>query len=177
MHLLSRSTSISYDKLSMGPLRIFLTTWNTGLQGSKAQSQDLSSWLLPVLHKSTAESDDPAGLIPDLYAVAVQELLPVHLAREWEKIACDLSESMETEDSRGTVGTGAHGLDRPHTVCPFRTRDIAVTRQEARKVLAGFTGISRRQCSLDLRSGCDHGGQAWQAAHVVIGLVEAQHVE
>jgi len=80
LNLLS-SFRIGHAKLDMEPLRIFLTTWNTGLQGSKAQSQDLSSWLLPVLHKSTAESDDPAGLIPDLYAIAVQELLPVHLAR------------------------------------------------------------------------------------------------
>ncbi|ORY34119.1 Endonuclease/exonuclease/phosphatase [Naematelia encephala] len=59
----------------MAPLNIFLTTWNTGLQGSKAQSQDLTSWLLPVLH----DPELPAA-IPDIYAVAVQELLPVHLA-------------------------------------------------------------------------------------------------
>ncbi|WWC89431.1 uncharacterized protein L201_004355 [Kwoniella dendrophila CBS 6074] len=58
----------------MSPLNIFLTTWNTGLQGSKAQSQDLTSWLLPVL-KNTEGND-----IPDIYAIGVQELLPVHLA-------------------------------------------------------------------------------------------------
>ena len=65
----------------MAPLSIFLTTWNTGLQGSKAQSQDLTSWLLPVLHKTTNDPNLPEGIIPDLYAIAVQELLPVHLAR------------------------------------------------------------------------------------------------
>jgi hypothetical protein len=63
------------------PLTIFLTTWNTGLQGSKAQSQDLTSWLLPVLQRT---SQDASGQIapPDLYAIGVQELLPVNLARE-----------------------------------------------------------------------------------------------
>jgi hypothetical protein len=62
-------------------LNIFLTTWNTGLQGSKAQSQDLTSWLLPVLHKTATDPELPSGQIPDIYAIAVQELLPVHLAR------------------------------------------------------------------------------------------------
>lgn len=64
----------------MDPLRIFLTTWNTGLQGSKAQSQDLTSWLLPVLHQS-ANNAELDSAIPDIYAIGVQELLPVHLAR------------------------------------------------------------------------------------------------
>jgi hypothetical protein len=57
------------------PLTVFLTTYNTGLQGSRAQEQDLSSWLIPQLHKAAAE----AGA-PDIYAIAVQELLPLHLA-------------------------------------------------------------------------------------------------
>lgn len=64
--------------MSSPPLTVFLTTWNTGLQGSLAQEQDLSSWLIPVLHSAAAEQ---AG-IPDLYAIAVQELLPLHLASE-----------------------------------------------------------------------------------------------
>ena len=66
----------------MAPLTIFLTTWNTGLQGSKAQEQDLTSWLLPVLHDAANDPSLPKGVVPDLYAIAVQELLPVHLARE-----------------------------------------------------------------------------------------------
>ena len=66
----------------MAPLIIFLTTWNTGLQGSKAQEQDLTSWLLPVLHGTANDPNLPKGVIPDIYAIAVQELLPVHLARE-----------------------------------------------------------------------------------------------
>jgi hypothetical protein len=65
----------------MSSLKVFLTTWNTGLQGSKAQSQDLTSWLLPVLHEASNDPDFPEGIIPDIYAIAVQELLPVHLAR------------------------------------------------------------------------------------------------
>jgi hypothetical protein len=64
----------------MEPLNIFLTTWNTGLQGSKAQAQDLTSWLLPVLHQTANDPEVPEGVIPDIYAIAVQELLPVHLA-------------------------------------------------------------------------------------------------
>lgn len=60
------------------PLTVFLTTYNTGLQGSMAQEQDLSSWLIPVLHSAAAEQ---AGA-PDIYAIAVQELLPLHLASE-----------------------------------------------------------------------------------------------
>lgn len=65
----------------MAPLDVFITTWNTGLQGSKAQSQDLTSWLLPVLHNAS-DPELPQGYIPDLYAVGIQELLPLHLARE-----------------------------------------------------------------------------------------------
>ncbi|OCF40489.1 hypothetical protein I317_05727 [Kwoniella heveanensis CBS 569] len=64
----------------MAPLSIFLTTWNTGLQGSKAQSQDLTSWLLPVLQSTANDPEMPDGIIPDIYAIGVQELLPVHLA-------------------------------------------------------------------------------------------------
>jgi hypothetical protein len=63
-------------------LTVFLTTWNTGLQGSKAQAQDLTSWLLPVLQKTANDPEVPHGQVPDIYAIAVQELLPVHLACE-----------------------------------------------------------------------------------------------
>ncbi len=66
----------------MAPLTIFLTTWNTGLQGSKAQTQDMTGWLLPVLQQTANDPELPEGIIPDLYAIAVQELLPVHLARK-----------------------------------------------------------------------------------------------
>ncbi|KAK4689076.1 hypothetical protein P7C73_g1036, partial [Tremellales sp. Uapishka_1] len=64
----------------MPPLTIFLTTYNTGLEGSKAQAQDLAGWLAPVLHDSSADPQLPKGHIPDIYAIAVQELLPLHLA-------------------------------------------------------------------------------------------------
>ena len=64
----------------MSALNIFLTTWNTGLQGSKAQSQDLTSWLLPVLQGSSQNPAIPQGEIPDIYAIGIQELLPLHLA-------------------------------------------------------------------------------------------------
>lgn len=77
--LTSRERSHHSD---MEPLNIFLTTWNTGLQGSKAQAQDLTSWLLPVLHQTANDPEVPQGVIPDIYAIAVQELLPVHLACE-----------------------------------------------------------------------------------------------
>jgi hypothetical protein len=66
----------------MSALKVFLTTWNTGLQGSKAQSQDLTSWLLPVLQSSSNEPEMPKGEIPDIYAIGIQELLPLHLARK-----------------------------------------------------------------------------------------------
>ena len=65
----------------MSALKVFLTTWNTGLQGSKAQAQDLTSWLLPVLQNSDGP-DMPKGEIPDIYAIGIQELLPLHLARK-----------------------------------------------------------------------------------------------
>lgn len=67
---------------TMSALKVFLTTWNTGLQGSKAQSQDLTSWLLPVLQSSSNEPEMPKGEIPDIYAIGIQELLPLHLARQ-----------------------------------------------------------------------------------------------
>lgn len=70
------------------PLDIFITTWNTGLQGSLAQTQDLTSWLLPVLQQTNSADKDGNGggkdastSPPDIYAIGVQELLPVHLAR------------------------------------------------------------------------------------------------
>ncbi|EIW70756.1 hypothetical protein M231_02590 [Tremella mesenterica] len=63
----------------MPPLTIFLTTWNTGLQGSKAQPQDLTSWLLPILHQ-TANDPSASRVVPDLYVIGVQELLPLELA-------------------------------------------------------------------------------------------------
>ena len=68
--------------MSGRPLNVFCTTWNTGLQGSLAQQQDLTSWLLPVLRKIDDETPGEAALAPDIYAIAVQELLPVHLARK-----------------------------------------------------------------------------------------------
>ena len=71
----------------MSALNIFLTTWNTGLQGSKAQSQDLTSWLLPVLQGSSQNPDIPRGEIPDIYAIGIQELLPLHLACKLKIIA------------------------------------------------------------------------------------------
>lgn len=71
----------------MSALNIFLTTWNTGLQGSKAQSQDLTSWLLPVLQQRSQGPEIPQGETPDIYAIGVQELLPLHLA-------CKLSASI-----------------------------------------------------------------------------------
>lgn len=64
----------------MTSLNVFLTTWNTGLQGSKAQAQDLTSWLLPVLQRTSQEPEVPQGEIPDIYAIGIQELLPLHLA-------------------------------------------------------------------------------------------------
>ena len=74
----------------MEPLRIFLTTWNTGLQGSKAQSQDLTSWLLPALHRYTSDASEKEAAIPDIYAIGVQELLPVHLARTFRHEALNV---------------------------------------------------------------------------------------
>jgi len=80
----------------MSALKVFLTTWNTGLQGSKAQSQDLTSWLLPVLQSSDGP-DMPKGEIPDIYAIGIQELLPLHLARElslpycWTKLTVSVA--------------------------------------------------------------------------------------
>lgn len=64
----------------MAELTVFLTTYNTGLQGSKAQEQDLSSWLIPILHNAGER------VVPDIFAIAVQELLPLHLACETSHI-------------------------------------------------------------------------------------------
>lgn len=70
----------------MSALTVFLTTYNTGLQGSLAQEQDLSSWLIPVLHNHARKN---GGTVPDIYAIGVQELLPLHLA-------CKLSKNTPT---------------------------------------------------------------------------------
>ena len=88
----------------MAPLRIFLTTWNTGLQGSKAQEQDLTSWLLPVLHKAN-DPTLPEGVVPDIYAIAVQELLPLHLARERSLNKCSLQVYADGPLVAGLSGT------------------------------------------------------------------------
>lgn len=66
----------------MSELTVFLTSYNTGLQGSKAHEQDLSSWLIPVLHSAGEQ------VKPDIYAIAVQELLPLHLACEQQTRSC-----------------------------------------------------------------------------------------
>lgn len=71
---------LQFINTKMTALNVFLTTWNTGLQGSKAQSQDLTSWLLPVLQRSSQDIEVPQGEIPDVYAIGIQELLPLHLA-------------------------------------------------------------------------------------------------
>lgn len=72
--------------MSNRPLNVFCTTWNTGLQGSLAQQQDLTSWLLPILQQNEAETSSEASSPPDIYAIAVQELLPVHLARMYKSL-------------------------------------------------------------------------------------------
>lgn len=70
---------VNTDFGKMSELTVFCTTYNTGLQGSMAQEQDLASWLIPVLHETTQENYDQ---LPDIYAIGVEELLPLHLACE-----------------------------------------------------------------------------------------------
>lgn len=124
----------------MEPLRIFLTTWNTGLQGSKAQSQDLTSWLLPVLHKTANDPDMPEGVIPDIYAIAVQELLPVHLA-------CELPHSspwLADMSSGWAIWTSPSSIDRANSIPPFGSCDFALLGEEAGTIQLGLEGISWR---------------------------------
>ena len=110
----------------MAPLTIFLTTWNTGLQGSKAQEQDLTAWLLPVLHTTANDPKLPKGVIPDIYAIAVQELLPVHLARESDNIS-------HTADSTvaGLSGTVLLALtDRIQSLLSSHAKSISPTKTQ-----------------------------------------------
>lgn len=115
------------------PLTIFLTTWNTGLQGSKAQSQDLTGWLLPVLQRTTDEGglDGDTGP-PDIYAIGVQELLPVNLAREYYfgLIKRDLGlwslwlevkgRNIMSTSGSGCISQESHALEACHNILTYR---------------------------------------------------------
>jgi hypothetical protein len=60
-----------------GSLLVQIATYNTNLQGSQGTAQDLVDWLSPTL--SVSHSNTP----PDIVAVGFQELLPLHLGREY----------------------------------------------------------------------------------------------
>lgn len=110
----------------MAPLTIFLTTWNTGLQGSKAQSQDLTSWLLPSLQKTANDPDLPAGQIPDIYAIAVQELLPLHLSRKsFPVLQHDILHSADVT-SRRSIPTSLGSSHRPYSIPSFLSCEISL---------------------------------------------------
>ena len=58
-----------------------LASYNTALQGVQGVPQDLVDWLSPTLEVSNFLARDPRG--PDIVAVGFQELLPLHLGREY----------------------------------------------------------------------------------------------
>lgn len=60
-------------------LIVQIASYNTNLQGSQGVPQDLVDWLAPTL--SASRFREP----PDIVAVGFQELLPLHLAREFTR--------------------------------------------------------------------------------------------
>ena len=135
----------------MSALKVFLTTWNTGLQGSKAQAQDLTSWLLPVLQNSDGP-DMPEGEIPDIYAIGIQELLPLHLAR---KLLTHNNNSKLISSGRSDV----YGALRPHRAYRILTLipcQIRLSRQGAGAIFPHLTRITLRSGTLVVWKGVYH---------------------
>jgi hypothetical protein len=71
------STSESLTSSDSRSLIVQIASYNTNLQGSQGTPQDLIDWLSPTL--SASHFQQP----PDIVAVGFQELLPLHLGREF----------------------------------------------------------------------------------------------
>lgn len=81
-NLLSTSSQhIMANLHGKGRLLVQIGSYNTNLQGGHGVPQDLVDWLSPTLQVSTFLS--PAPRAPDIVAVGFQELLPLHLGREF----------------------------------------------------------------------------------------------
>ena len=65
-----------------GRVLVQIGTYNANLQGSKGLPQDLVDWLVPSLEVSNFLANNRAA--PDIVAIGFQELLPLHLASEYE---------------------------------------------------------------------------------------------
>ena len=66
-------------------LLVQIATYNTNLQAERGLPQDLVDWLAPTLQVSTFLARERRA--PDIVAVGFQELLPLHLGREYS-ISC-----------------------------------------------------------------------------------------
>jgi hypothetical protein len=132
----------------MSALKVFLTTWNTGLQGSKAQSQDLTSWLLPVLQSSDGP-DMPKGEIPDIYAIGIQELLPLHLARKLPS-PCYWKADYISGWANFYGPLRSHRAHRISTLIPCQIR---LTGQAGRAIFPHLSRITLRSGTLVIRQG------------------------
>lgn len=65
-----------------GRILVQIGTYNANLQGSKGLPQNLVDWLAPSLEVSNFLANNRAA--PDIVAIGFQELLPLHLASEYE---------------------------------------------------------------------------------------------
>ncbi len=65
-----------------GRVLVQIGTYNANLQGSKGLPQNLVDWLVPSLEVSNFLANNQSA--PDIVAIGFQELLPLHLASEYE---------------------------------------------------------------------------------------------
>lgn len=71
----SNTTSAAEDYL------VQIASYNTNLQTVEGLPQDLVDWMAPTLRVSSFLSNQQRS--PDIVAVGFQELLPLHLGREY----------------------------------------------------------------------------------------------
>jgi hypothetical protein len=64
-------------------LLVQIATYNTNLQGVLGTPQDLVDWLAPTLQVSSFLTKERRA--PDIVAVGFQELLPLHLGRQYSE--------------------------------------------------------------------------------------------
>lgn len=82
---LSLSSTMAQQSTSPESDRIMvqIASYNTNLQGILGLPQDLVDWLAPTLQVSSFLVNDRRA--PDIVAVGFQELLPLHLGRQYTR--------------------------------------------------------------------------------------------
>jgi hypothetical protein len=76
--MVQQSSSAESDRVL-----VQIASYNTNLQGILGLPQDLVDWLAPTLQVSKFLANERRA--PDIVAVGFQELLPLHLGRQYAR--------------------------------------------------------------------------------------------